>query len=279
MTRTNHLRGFTLVELLVVIMIIALLASMALMALSSTSQSAREARTRGTIAKLHALVMERWDTYQTRRVPINTGSQTNITTINNQKLTGLRQLMRMEMPDRFDDFNNTSGVTVPVPSVAKAYKKNYDKYTSRTADYASAESLYLFVKYGSLQEDALSQFNESEIGDFDNDGMKEFVDGWGQPIMFLRWAPKFDSSIIIQDPVNHHDPFDMNKVSPNAYALYPVIFSFGPDKLGGINVKGRTVAESQSPDDPYVGNIGAPDPTGNTDYIDNITNLELLTPN
>jgi hypothetical protein len=38
---------------------------------------------------------------------------------------------------------------------------------------------------------ALDYFSTDEIGDVDGDGMKEILDGWGQPIAFLRWAPGY----------------------------------------------------------------------------------------
>ena len=41
--------------------------------------------------------------------------------------------------------------------------------------------------------EAMSQFGENEIADLDGDGWPVFVDGWGNPIMFLRWAPGFSS--------------------------------------------------------------------------------------
>ena len=47
--------------------------------------------------------------------------------------------------------------------------------------------------------EAREQFNESEIGDVDEDGCPEFIDGWGRPIMFLRWAPGFRSDLQMGD--------------------------------------------------------------------------------
>ena len=43
--------------------------------------------------------------------------------------------------------------------------------------------------------EARTLFHESNIGDTDGDGAPEFLDGWGHPINFLRWAPGFDSEI------------------------------------------------------------------------------------
>ena len=40
----------------------------------------------------------------------------------------------------------------------------------------------------------LEFLGESEIGDIDGDGMREVLDGWGNPIAFLRWAPGYLSN-------------------------------------------------------------------------------------
>ena len=44
----------------------------------------------------------------------------------------------------------------------------------------------------------LEAFEDSEIGDTDDDGMPEILDPWGRPIYFLRWAPGYVSAL--QDP-------------------------------------------------------------------------------
>ena len=79
-------------------------------------------RTRQLIAKIHAQVMPRWEGYQTRRLPITVpatmaqfptsnpqnpyvqqGSQYYPRAVAWYKLWALRELIRMEMPDRYDD--------------------------------------------------------------------------------------------------------------------------------------------------------------------------------
>ncbi len=62
--------GFTLVELLVTITIIGILTGLALGAVHYARQAAAEAKTKATIAKLHAIVMQRYESYMTRRVPL-----------------------------------------------------------------------------------------------------------------------------------------------------------------------------------------------------------------
>ena len=45
----------------------------------------------------------------------------------------------------------------------------------------------------------LEYFTDKEIGDKDNDGMKEILDAWGNPIFMYRWAPGV--SVLQQLPV------------------------------------------------------------------------------
>jgi hypothetical protein len=97
--------------------------------------------------------------------------------------------------------------------------------------------------------DDSTQVGENDIGDTDGDGAPEFLDAWGQPIEFLRWAPGFDSSIqmnanqFLPLPVSDawksaaasdHDPFDLFRTDPPAFRLEPLIISPGGDELLGI---------------------------------------------
>jgi hypothetical protein len=89
--------------------------------------------------------------------------------------------------------------------------------------------LYLIVTMGGMGDDAVAEdhFRGADVGDTDEDGAPEFLDGWGRPIRFLRWAPGFVSDLqpdadattvddpstpevegIERDALNNHDPFD-----------------------------------------------------------------------
>jgi hypothetical protein len=94
-------------------------------------------------------------------------------------------------------------------------------------DHAQAKCLYLWVMLAIPEAKAM--FNGVEIADVDGDRWMSFVDAWGRPIGFLRWAPGFspNSDIQIADPVAHHDPFDCRKADAAAYALFPLIYA-GP---------------------------------------------------
>ncbi len=177
--------------------------------------------------------------------------------------------------------NSNNGVqTVPsggadlqiyTPGANTALPANYQYYTP-TCKYQGAECLYMIVTCGSSDElNDADLFRATEIGDVDQDGAPEFIDGWGMPIQFLRWAPGFFSELQTH---TSPDPFDTRFVYPSVngplvngvpsytarsapalypatnstnysaspnqsttqtFALYPLIFSGGPDKADGIN--------------------------------------------
>lgn len=218
-------RGFTLMELLIVIMILTLLAGLSLSALAGATEVAREQRTRAIIAKIDQLIMERYEGYRTRAVPVRVPAGSNPRVAAQFRLNALRELMRLEMPDRIsdlcvqqeymNDLNDSELNSIPpvtpnsveysflkaAPSLALSYKRRAraamyaddpNKPRPWTLENQSAECLYLILS--TIQDgdkNALDYFDASEIGDTDNgglgDGQKEILDGWGRPIQFMRW--------------------------------------------------------------------------------------------
>jgi prepilin-type N-terminal cleavage/methylation domain-containing protein len=277
-------RGFTLVELLLVITIIGVLASLALGALWHAETRAKTVRTQALVHKLHAQIMLRWESYRTRQLPVDLQrltlqryGQADANMLAKTRLWALRELMRLELPQTFADIKDgsllarqasslpgppNSKVEVPLPAVTRAYKTRLES-TPYTDQYQGAECLYMIITLGMDTSLGTERFSAKDVGDLDGDGLPEFHDAWGQPISFLRWAPKFVSDLQPEprDPQGDHDPFDPYRVDERAYRLVPLVYSSGPDGRDMIltDLPGNTNnPELGGPNDPYATNTGQP---------------------
>jgi prepilin-type N-terminal cleavage/methylation domain-containing protein len=201
------------------------------------------------------------------------------------RLYAMREMMLMEVPDRWSDviltdvgLDNDTALPTPASSakapfylngrtaLANAYLRRYASLAVRTNSISGkpntasdmkrnqgAECLYMVVTMACGDGEARSLFAESSIGDVDGDGAPEFLDGWGHPINFLRWAPGFDSQIELNAnnlstnsadaslptfwataAAKDHDPFDMYRRDPFAFRLVPLIYSPGRDEDSGL---------------------------------------------
>lgn len=271
-------RSFTLIELLITLSIVAILAATIVFLMAGALEQARVERAQAQVKKIHELLMRRWEEYRTRPVRLQMPRAAGGKQAALFRLSALREVMRMEMPDRITDVSDpTMSITVPgssspslppltapaqpIPSANRAYRRRSSG--SWTVEHESAECLYLIL--GHLRDgdgSALDNFKPGEIGDVDSDGMKEVLDPWGTPIHFLRWAP------LLQSPLQSNsagqraaapDPFDPFRVGvPNSsapnWALYPFVFSAGPDGEFGYdeNTGFRYSATSPPwPNNPY----------------------------
>ena len=127
--------------------------------------------------------------------------------------------------------------------------------TGRWSDtYSNEELLYLIVEESYVGgAPAIEAFAASEIGDLDQDGLKEFLDAWGNPIRWIRWPAGANTVAPLNpDPLNPNgqpssDPFDPtfadigydpanNGVASAApgNGLRPMVVSAGQDGRFGI---------------------------------------------
>ncbi len=262
-------RGITLVELLVTASIIAILGSVILFSLTASQEAAREAKTKALIATLHGLLMERYESYQTRRVPIAIPAGTSPEDVAKIRLDAIRTLMMYEIPARPSELNN-----VPNDYKTALVSAYESRKAGMTDERFGAELLYLVIMLATGDGEARALFKESDIGDTDPagpDGAPEFLDGWGNPIRFIRWPAGFVSPLQTGDPDSDHDPFDPMKVDSGAYRLVPLIYSAGADGLSGLdNASNYDYPQTGGIRDPYTRLMGAIQDQG--EAADNIHN-------
>ena len=368
--------AMTLIELLVAISIVAILATLLLGVAAKAAGTARKARTKQLVSRLHTLVMERYESYRTQRVEINpdtTDANDNrvadflearltsfagikTTTFSSPgewraagRLAAIRELMKLEMPDRWSDIVGNTLLPVPdtgdapnslnppnrffflrkAPSLNSLYLRRYneianDSYINtetgvkNTAgdvrDNQGAECLYLMVMNATSDGEARSLFKESDIGDTDGDGAPEFVDAWGNPIHWLRWAPGYDSDLQIsftslkrvygrpttgtkglfgadgveETIANDHDPFDLfqadrffkatlnatDMTNARGWRLIPLVFSAGSDEELGLYV-GDSYLAKVDPYSPITGNQRLGGSSDPDSATDNLTNHHI----
>ena len=262
----KHRNAFTLVELLVTITILTILATIMLFGMAGMQNLAKIQRTKAQIAKIHELIMEKWESYDDAYPGATLElSPANFPYLFNQnfpiasnrqaahRLDALRELIRLELPDRLADValvNHSAPYSLvlssgQVQSAAQSPRRvllnppALNRYyvaratSSWTYEHESAECLYLIISRMEVGDaSALELFNETEIGDTDGDGMPEILDAWGTPIRFIRWPISFPSSM---NDASSPEPIDLGQAYAasnfdNGFFTTPLIVSAGPDR-------------------------------------------------
>jgi prepilin-type N-terminal cleavage/methylation domain-containing protein len=304
-TAPNARQGFTLVELMVVIVIISILSSLMLAGLAGVRQRAKVDKTRSTIRKIHEIVMPQYESYQTRRVYTNNDNGTAPSSrlaLEQNRLKNKRRLQLFEMPDTWADVGTFVSGTLTLPVIsgtadllaslrtAPARSHAKAKLLGPSPDNESAECLYQVAVRSGLAADAVEAFRGDEVGNVDGDSSPEFIDAWGKPIIYIRWAPGFSSPLSPLQLANatvSHDPLDAANTDSVGYALYPLIVSRGADGLIGLNDLVQN-GWSQYVMSPGLGSLvglinsgtispspGSIDASNQSAYRDNITNHDL----
>ena len=218
--------------------------------------------------------MEHYDTYKTRRVRLNPAVEQDDSELRvhatapkdgqaraEARLYALREMMLMEIPDRWSDVLLDDSRRLRPPMRDRLFDRCYlserthracrtsicgdiQQLVGRTNDLTGAAEhgrrnpaqprrrvpVHGHHDWPRGDGEARTLFGENSIGDTDGDGAPEFLDGWGHPINFLRWAPGFDSQIQIECQQRcsttvddrwsdrgrqDHDPFDVFRVDPH----------------------------------------------------------------
>jgi prepilin-type N-terminal cleavage/methylation domain-containing protein len=277
--RKSTIRAFTLIELMMVIAVMAILAAATGAALAEAMEQGRVSRTQAQIARIHSMLMLRYESYRTRPIRIQGtfGTPQDARQTAALRLSAIRQIMRFEMPERPLDIgtlNASGGVDPPllaaplttVPALSSVYRraltKNYATRTSRPnnnhffVDLRNFESECLYLILSTIQDgdtNALDFLLPSEIGDTDGDGMLEVLDSWGTPVVFLRWAPGVISPLQTQLEADPFDPLrvDSNRTHPvtgapmQTFMLVPLVASPGPDRRLGMWTRKRNPGNNE----------------------------------
>ncbi len=293
--------AFTLVEVMVVLVLIAILSSMVMTAVQGVTQNARLARTRSILAVIDSVLQEQYESYKYRPLAVVIPDlnkplpgdgifsfQLMPSEAARVRLNMVRDLQRMELPDRINDIatinGNTVAMNLPASLTAVAYPvmerngrmQRGDDSTRRqfpvnwfngafgknvpsrfaayyrrvrptwTPEHQGSECLYLILSNSFVGgSSALDAIPPSNIGDTDNDGMPEILDGWERPIEFVRWPNGFGSTADVELSVDLSlpDDFDLFRsdfgysvpggVAP--WSMRPLVVSAGSDGQHGLN--------------------------------------------
>jgi prepilin-type N-terminal cleavage/methylation domain-containing protein len=287
---THRRSGFTLTELLVTLAIIAILSAMMLGGLASAGRTRKRDVTKLFIQKISTALMEAYEDAEDEAAQFST-------------LIAVRSHLRSMFPDSWDEVADGAILPSPTTPLERVYRRYKLSGATPSVAYQGAECLYMILTQSGRFPDFISEIRAEQVGDVDEDGKKEFLDGWGNPIAFLRWAPGYVApttqllTVQVADPNNRHDPFDrwFDPSAPppppqsdaSAYALFPLIYSAGPDESGsGGSGYGLIRTSNGWPNANLIplcgfspsgtGLVGAPDPANPSAYLDNVTNFELM---
>ena len=179
-------RGFTMIELLVVMGVILFLMSISIVALGNALTIARQRATKATILKVHGLMQQRVEAFHRGIDKINLQPAkeklrrdlgvSKITNDNAYAILVKKQIYQSRFPQNFYEY----------PQI----RKSMTNAAVHNKNTESAALLYWILTkseiYGVPPVDE-SAFGSSEVRDTDGDGLPEFVDGWGHPLRYYRW--------------------------------------------------------------------------------------------
>ncbi|QDT09467.1 type II secretion system protein [Planctomycetes bacterium K23_9] len=114
-----------------------------------------------------------------------------------------------------DRVNTNTADSANVPSQLAAYRSRVT--TVPTVEHQGAECLFLIMSTSFVGgTPAIDAIPDTNIGDTDGDLMPEILDGWGRPLMFVRWPVGYVDPSGVVDRTTADD-FDLFR-SDYAYA-------------------------------------------------------------
>lgn len=225
--QSGHDRGFTLIEILIVLMIVSFLLAGLGVTISNMMASAREAQTVATLQKIDGLIAERQqgmervffqgrdfrrfvDSFHEKLIqgdPSGTPPIPQLFGLSPKAVeAGARKdFFRIIFPQRFSEMidGNVDGIPDRIfgdevygdgkGSVVWNGGSPLQVPQNHQPETESSELLYFaltrMATYG-VAPVGTDEFSTDEVADTDGDGLPEFVDGWGRPLRFYRWPTR-----------------------------------------------------------------------------------------
>lgn len=189
-------RGFTLLEILIVVALIATLAAFLTVAIGRSLTQAREAATRATLLKVDGMLQQRLEAFRTvmdtpqKQNEVKGRIAAKKQQMQNAGINGLNEKMLQLMIYKDYYRNGFPQTLTDNPSLGTTGQP----FAGNVADLKeSSEMLYwLLTSADTFGVPAVddSEFTSSEVADADGDGRLELIDAWGQPLRFYRWPTR-----------------------------------------------------------------------------------------
>jgi prepilin-type N-terminal cleavage/methylation domain-containing protein len=224
--KTFRRHGFTLVELLVVIAIIAILAALSGAGIFVLVSGRQQSNTEANIRVINKLMQDRWgEVIKSAKNSNDPPSPAVLALANNDveraKVIWIKVRLMEAFPQSYAEVNTPVVLANLIP--ANRFKPHFAKYQTALklkAGGAGESSACLLLALKTLSPDGMlaiqDQLNNS-IADTDGDGVMEFVDGWGNPLVFTRFNTGANVQAInpaLGNPGNrafkYSDPVDTN---------------------------------------------------------------------
>jgi prepilin-type N-terminal cleavage/methylation domain-containing protein len=186
-----RLRGFSLIEILVVLGIIAFLTAAIVVVMPRLGNASKVAATQATIKKVDELLNDRINGFNrwinTQNTLAGNNAPSYVVAAGNGTLWSqnppLYQFLSAKIAFRASFPQNFSELTT-TPSYNTSLHKPQTE---------SAACLYIILTQSAVfdtEPPAAGDLKGVEIADTDGDGLMEIVDAWGQPLRFYRWPTR-----------------------------------------------------------------------------------------
>jgi prepilin-type N-terminal cleavage/methylation domain-containing protein len=195
-------RGFTLVELIIVIAIIGTLAALTVGVLNNVIDGQRQSNTETTMRSVYKVLQQQWAQVvdEAKKEPYSNYSLAVKNLAKNKDGTDNRERARViwikvrlmeAFPQTFSEIQNPSSY---IPANARKYTATYQSILNQASlgnnQAATQSSACLFMALSINRSGVVlsgDTLGSSAIADTDGDGLKEIVDGWAQPLAFFRF--------------------------------------------------------------------------------------------